>query len=178
MLKSEHLARYRDLAVLLTRYGMKDFRVNVDPKDALVNPEDETSLEPGVRERAEGFATKLKEMGPTFIKFGQLLSTRPDIVPPEYIEALEKLQDQVEPFPLSDVEAIIDSELNVRVSKLFSEFEPKPVAAASLGQVHRATLQDGREVVVKVQRPGIRPIIRQDLEVFRQIAEKLDQHTA
>src|SRR5687767_13643222 len=153
MLPASNLPRYLSMASLFTRYGRKDFKVNLSA-DALTiaETEDDKPLEPEVSERAKKFAQALKEMGPTFIKFGQILSTRPDIVPPEYIKELEALQDKVEPFPFTEVERIIEEELKVRISKLFAEFDPVPLAAASLGQVHRATLRDEREVVVKVQR--------------------------
>src|SRR5436190_949945 len=116
-------------------------------------------------------------MGPTFIKLGQLLSTRPDIIPPAYAEALTRLQDNVEPFPFTQVEEIVVNELGVRILKAFPSFESKPVAAASIGQVHRATLRDGREVIVKVQRPGIREQIIEDLDALSEAAEFLDNHT-
>ena len=119
----------------------------------------------------------LKKMGPTYIKFGQILSTRPDIVPPEYIVALESLQDSVEPFSFADVERIVEEELGAKISKMFATFESTPMAAASLGQVHRAILRDGREVVVKVQRPNVREEVLKELEVFADIAETLEEHT-
>jgi ubiquinone biosynthesis protein len=109
-------------------------------------------------------------MGPTFIKFGQLLSSRPDLLPEPYLKALARLQDKVKPFPYAQVEEIVASELGVRISKAFSFFEEKHLAAASLGQVHRAALRDGRPVVVKVQRPDIRKQIAEDFEVLEEIA--------
>jgi predicted unusual protein kinase regulating ubiquinone biosynthesis (AarF/ABC1/UbiB family) len=111
------------------------------------------------------------------VKFGQLLSTRPDVVPHEYILALESLQDDLEPFSFADVERIVEEELGVRISKAFETFESTPLAAASLGQVHRAVLRDGREVVVKVQRPNVREQVRKDLEVFAEIAGELEKRT-
>ena len=116
-------------------------------------------------------------MGPTFIKLGQLLSTRADLLPLPYMEALARLQDNVGPFPYLEVEAIVTSELGVRLSKAFTEFDQEPLAAASLGQVHRAVLRDGRPVAVKVQRPGIRERIAEDLEALAEIAAFADSHT-
>ena len=89
-----------------------------------------------------------------------------DLLPPEYLSALTRLQDSVEPFPYSEVEKIVSSELSVRISKAFASFDREPLAAASLGQVHRAMLRDGREVAVKVQRPGIREQVVEDLDAF------------
>src|SRR5438067_1522987 len=137
MLKTRNIAAYRDLLVLFTRYGRKDFRLSFEPGDLLLNEDAETQIEPDVQQRAHAFADALKKMGPTYIKFGQVLSTRPDIVPREYIDALESLQDDLEPFSFAEVERIVEEELGVRISKAFASFESTPIAAASLGQVHR-----------------------------------------
>jgi predicted unusual protein kinase regulating ubiquinone biosynthesis (AarF/ABC1/UbiB family) len=126
---------------------------------------------------AEDLAKDLEKLGPTFIKLGQLLSTRADLLPGPYLDALERLQDHIEPFPYEEVERIVSGELGVRLSKAFTDFDPTPVAAASLSQVHKATMRDGRAVVVKVQRPDIRDLIVGDLEALGEIAHFLDQHT-
>jgi predicted unusual protein kinase regulating ubiquinone biosynthesis (AarF/ABC1/UbiB family) len=115
-------------------------------------------------------ATDLESLGPTFVKIGQLLSTRSDVLPQAYLDALAPLQDHVTPFPFEEVEAVLQEELGIRVSKAFLEFDPVPVAAASLAQVHRAVLRSGREVAVKVQRPGIEEQIDRDLEFLAEIA--------
>ena len=177
MLRTRNIGAYRDLLVLFTKYGRKDFRLTLQPEDLLVADHENGAMEPDVKARAQAFAASLKAMGPTYIKFGQILSTRPDIVPPEYIAALESLQDSVEPFSFADVERIVEEELGARISKIFESFESTPMAAASLGQVHRAVLRDGREVVVKVQRPNVREEVKKDLEVFRDIAQTLEEHT-
>jgi ubiquinone biosynthesis protein len=178
MLKTRNIGAYRDLLVLFTRYGRRDFRLSLSPDEMLVVDDSANApVEPDVKARAEAFANALKAMGPTYVKFGQVLSTRPDIVPPEYIVALESLQDSIDPFSFAEVEKIVEEELGVRISKAFEHFESTPLAAASLGQVHRATLRDGRDVVVKVQRPNVREQVRKDLEVFTDIAETLEQHT-
>jgi ubiquinone biosynthesis protein len=177
MLKPRDIGAYRDLLVLFTKYGRKDFHLSLSPEDIVVVDEASSEIEPDVARRAEAFARALKGMGPTYVKFGQILSTRPDIVPPEYIAALESLQDDVEPFSFADVERIVEEELKVRISKAFDSFESTPLAAASLGQVHRAALRDGREVVVKVQRPNVREQVKHDLEVFADIAATIEQHS-
>ena len=177
MLKPRNLGAYRDLLLLFTRYGRKDFRLSLAPEDFLEPAAEQETMEPDVRARAEAFAAALRQMGPTYVKFGQLLSTRPDIVPHEYILALESLQDDLEPFSFADVERIVEEELGVRISKAFENFESTPLAAASLGQVHRAVLRDGREVVVKIQRPNVREQVHKDLDVFTEIAGEMEKHT-
>lgn len=172
-LDAEHLKRYRDLARLLVRHGRSDLLRQAGLEDIF---REEDVVSPAEAD-AERLASDLEEMGPTFIKLGQLLSTRADILPGPYLTALSRLQDSVEPFPFSEVEETVGEELGVRLSKAFSEFDPEPIAAASLGQVHRAALRDGRPVAVKVQRPGIRRIVHQDLEVLEDLAELLQEHT-
>ena len=172
-LKTEHLRRYKDIARLLIKYGRADLAQLVsDP--AL--PPDPQALEIAAG-KPEELARDLEELGPTFIKLGQLLSSRSDLLPEPYLEALSRLQDQIEPFSFAQVEEIVTSELGVRLSKAFQDFEPEPLAAASLGQVHLAHLRDGRPVAVKVQRPGIRQGILADLSAFEEIAGLLDRHT-
>jgi ubiquinone biosynthesis protein len=174
-LKPKHLKRYKDIALLLIKYGRSDVVKHAGLQDAL---DLDASVQTGTGEaKADELAQDLEKMGPTFIKLGQLLSTRADFLPPAYIHALTRLQDKIAPFPFEQVEAIFSSELGVRISKAFSEFAAKPLATASLGQVHRATMLDGRGVVVKVQRPGIREIIAEDMEVLEEIAGFLDRHT-
>jgi len=174
-LKPKHLKRYRDIALLLIKHGRSDIVKEVGLQDAL---ELDASVETTTGEsKADELAQDLEKMGPTFIKLGQLLSTRADFLPPAYIHALTRLQDKIDPFSFEQVEALVSGELGVRISKAFSEFEAKPLAAASLGQVHRAAMLDGRVVVVKVQRPGIREIITDDMEALEEIADFLDKHT-
>src|SRR5258708_29624 len=176
MLNSRNLGAYRDLLVLFAKHGRKDFLLSFDPEDIIASETADLEIEPDVKAGAQAFAAALKKMGPTYVKFGQVLSTRPDIVPREYVEALESLQDDVEPFSFAEVERIVESELEARISKVFLEFESTPMAAASLGQVHRATLRDGREVVVKVQRPNVREEVRKEMEAFTDIAKTLEAH--
>jgi ubiquinone biosynthesis protein len=112
----------------------------------------------------------LDELGPTFVKFGQLLSTRPDIVPPDIIAELRGLQDDVRPFPFADVERVITEDLKQPIGRLFLEFDETPLAAASIGQVHRAVLPNGKRVAVKVQRPNAPRQIESDIQLLEQAA--------
>jgi predicted unusual protein kinase regulating ubiquinone biosynthesis (AarF/ABC1/UbiB family) len=171
-LKPEHLKRYRDIARLLLQHGRADL-----VKAADIDLPDSEVVEEAVSGDPEKLAKDLEAMGPTFIKLGQLLSTRTDLLPGPYLDALARLQDRVEPFSFGEVEEIVSSELGVRISKAFADFDSTPLAAASLGQVHRAQLRDGRQVAVKVQRPGIRQVILEDLDAFSQIATLIDKHT-
>ncbi|MCX5970419.1 MAG: AarF/UbiB family protein, partial [Coprothermobacterota bacterium] len=116
------------------------------------------------------FRKVLEELGPTFIKFGQILSTRPDLIPPRYCSELRKLQDHVPPFPFEEVKAAVEADLKKPLEEVFRHFSPKPAAAASLAQVHLATLLDGKKVVVKVQRPRVKEIIDEDLDILAQLA--------
>ncbi len=182
-LKTKHLGHYRELAQLMMKYGRSDLVKRagledslgghaIDDKDAAHTPAQEEA-----KEEASALAADLEKLGPTYIKLGQLLSTRADILPPIYMEALERLQDDLDPFPYAEVEEIIERELGARISKLFSEFESEPIAAASLGQVHRARLRDGRRVAVKIQRPGIQQKMADDLDALTDVAVFLDEHT-
>ena len=177
-LKPKHLGRYGDLARLLVKYGRRDLVEGTSLAEAL--PADERHKHVELEEvdpDATQLADDLEKLGPTYIKLGQLLSTRADILPLAYMEALSRLQDKVEPFPPAESEHIVEEELGVRISKLFSEFQREPIAAASLGQVHRATLRDGRPVAVKVQRPHIRERILDDLDALNELAIVIDAHT-
>jgi ubiquinone biosynthesis protein len=121
-------------------------------------------------DRGRRLREMLDELGPTFVKFGQLLSTRPDVVPPDIIAELRKLQDEVSPFPLEEVERVVEGDLGLSIERAFVDFEPQPIAAASIGQVHRATLPNGAEVVVKVQRPSAPRQIESDLKLMASAA--------
>ena len=125
----------------------------------------------------EELAEDLKSMGPTYVKLGQLLSTRPDLLPPPFLDALATLQDDVEIVDYQEVETIFKEELGVRISKAFASFEKEPLASASIGQVHRAVLHSGKIVAVKVQRPGIRKRFIEDLDTLMSISEKLETYS-
>jgi len=117
-----------------------------------------------------------EELGPTFIKLGQVLACRPDLLPLEYAKELSKLTDAVAPFPFAEAKVIIEKDLGASLDSLFTSFDPTPMAAASIAQVHRAVLLDGREVMVKVQRPAIEDIIARDISILRGIAQLIDVH--
>ncbi|MBA2524727.1 MAG: AarF/ABC1/UbiB kinase family protein [Pyrinomonadaceae bacterium] len=174
LLKTKHFKRYKDVAMLLVKYGRSDLVKQAGLEDSI--DLDETKLET-VMPKAEELAADLEKLGPTFIKLGQLLSTRADLLPAPYLEALSRLQDQIAPFTYEEVDRIVSGELGVRISKAFAEFEAQPLAAASLAQVHRAYMRDGRAVVVKVQRPNIRDQIVEDLESLEEFAQFLDAHS-
>lgn len=173
LLKPDRLKRYKDVAMLLIKYGRSDLISKAGLEDSVMPGE----VESATAASADELAADLERLGPTFIKLGQLLSTRGDLLPQPYLDALSRLQDNIEPFKFEEVERIVTSELGVRISKAFSDFDPTPIAAASLAQVHRATMRDGRAIVVKVQRPNIRELIVDDLEALGEIAEFLDSHT-
>jgi len=158
----EKLSRYAAVASLMLKYGR-----NVG----------ETVDDQVPDEAPEALANDLEKLGPTFIKLGQVLSSRPDLLPPAYLDALTRLQDSVTPFPFADVQRIVEEELGARLSKAFSVFEETPIAAASLGQVHRAALRDGRLVAVKVQRPDIAKTVASDLDALDEIAQFLANRT-
>jgi len=174
-MSTNHLRRYREITVLLWRYGRSDL-VQQLAIDEDMGGKDERQT-PAGNVNPEQLATDLEAMGPTFVKLGQVLASRPDLLPEPYLRALGRLHDKVKPFSYAEVEQIVVSELNVRISKAFSRFDPTPIAAASLGQVHSAALRDGREVVVKVQRPNIAKQIAEDFKILAQMAEFLEAHT-
>lgn len=174
-LKAKHVPRYAELGRLLLEHrGAALGTIGSDTTAGLdVGPDSH----PGENDNAARLAQELVAMGPTFIKLGQLLSTRADILPPAYLDALSALRDDVDPFPTEEAVEVVEEELGVRVSKAFKSFRRRPVGAASLGQVYKATLRDGRAVAVKVQRPGIRAQAMDDMEVIAELAAFVDGHS-
>jgi ubiquinone biosynthesis protein len=173
-LKPQHLNRYGQIAWLLAKYGRSDLVKQTGLESTL---EAARPMPPKQAGKADELAADLESLGPTFVKLGQLLSTRVELLPRPYLDALSRLQDEVEPFGFGEVEKIVSTELGVRISKAFRDFESTPIASASLGQVHLARLRDGRTVAVKVQRPNIREQMVEDLDALADIAEFLDNHT-
>ena len=179
ILSPKHLSRLISTIRLFTNYGLRDFA----NRQGLLNLEgaslqEEPGVEGDARAKAKAFKERLVELGPAYIKLGQILSTRPDLLPPPYIDELTHLQDDVPAMPFEDVENTIEEELHARISKLFASFETEPLGSASLGQVHAAELRDGRSVVVKVQRPRLREQLAEDIEFFRELAQFLTEHTS
>jgi len=175
-----HLRRYRQIARILTRYGFGQVLTQLGIGRMIA---------PGLQKlrfstaeilratQAERVRMAVEELGPTFIKLGQILSTRADIIPPDLIHELEKLQDTVPPTPFPLIQAQVELELKRPLNELFAAFDPVPVASASLGQVHLATLASGEEVAVKVFRPGIDKVIDVDLDILLQAAALAHKRT-
>jgi ubiquinone biosynthesis protein len=170
--KSARWSRYRQIAEVLLRHGF-GFVVGIVGLDRFAplrvgflrsNDRGEAYTRP------ERIRVTLEELGATFIKLGQILSTRVDLLPPDYQAELAKLQDQAAPVPTSLIEETVVAELGRPIDEVFSYFDPIPLAAASIGQVHAATLRDGTDVVVKVRRPGVERTIEEDLEILQNLA--------
>lgn len=179
MLAPRHLPRLAATIGLFTRYGLADFAreqglAALAQADRKLNDGEAGDAEAS----AEAFRIRLVELGPAYIKLGQVLATRGDLVPDAYIRELEKLQDDVEPMPFPEVADIIEAEIGASVDDLFASINTDPLGTASLGQAHGATMPDGRDVVVKVQRPKIREVLAEDIEFFRELARFLTEHTA
>ncbi|MFI5350632.1 MAG: ABC1 kinase family protein [Elusimicrobiota bacterium] len=173
-----HLNRYREVLTILAKHGFGDLlhvlrldsRLEAGLKVMMRHPPVDTSSRPG------RVLLTIQELGPTFVKAGQYLSTRADVIPDEYLSELAKLQDRVPPFPAEEARRIIEEDLGRPIAKLFARFDGHPLAAASIAQVHAATLFDGSEVVVKVQRPRIRGIVAADLEIMARLAALAERH--
>ena len=175
-----NIHRYRQILAILFKYGFDDLigRLYLGPylKMGMRIISGKRSEEMKTLSTYERLRMALEELGPIFIKMGQVLSTRPDLIPVELIRELTKLQDKVPPFPFSQVKEIVEQELNASLDEIFLHFQENPIAAASIGQVHRAQLRTGEQVVVKVQRPGIRRIIEADLEILFHLATLIERY--
>lgn len=175
-----HLNRYHRILRVLFKYGFEDLidRLHIDQYLEtglqMINRKPREQVQR--LSRPERLRMAMEELGPTFVKLGQLLSTRPDFIAPEYLAELARLQDKVPSFSYAEVVDIFLEESGTSPEELFATFEREPLAAASIGQVHRATLADGSEVVVKVQRPGIEYTIAVDLEILAHIAGLMEEH--
>jgi ubiquinone biosynthesis protein len=174
------LRRYREIIGVLVKYGFGDVvdRLGLPRYRTLGRRLLFRSDRPVVPRltRAERLRLALEELGPTFIKFGQTLSTRADLLPPDLVTEFSRLLDEVPPFSAVDAQATIEAELGKPLHQVFQEFDPAPLAAASIAQVHRATLTGGERVAVKVRRPGIGPVIENDLAILNHLAHLAERH--
>lgn len=175
------IRRYREIIAVFTKHGFgmlfKRFssRRPLKPKKRIL--EDGAARENGEASVGKRLKLALEELGPAFVKLGQILSIRQDILPAGIIEELKKLQDSVQPFPFSEVKALIQAEFNDDLDNIYQEFDEEPLAAASVSQVHRARLFSGKQVAVKVQRPDIGKTIDLDLDILKSMAHFVDHHT-
>jgi len=175
-----HLNRYRHILAVLLKHGfggvVESLKIDqyLEVGLQLISKKRTPREEPLTRPQRLRMA--LEELGPTYIKLGQVLSTRPDLIPVEFTDELSKLQDSVPPFPFADAEIIIQRELGAPSSDVFDHIDIEPAASASIGQVHRARLKNGEEAAVKIQRPGIRAVIEVDLEIMLHLATLAERH--
>ena len=169
-----HRQRYQEIAEVFLRHGFGYLFERLGPEWAPTRPSSRSVGQPASpvteQDLPAHFRQALEELGPTFVKLGQVLSTRPDLLPPSYIAELRKLQDAVPAVPWEAIRDAITQELGRPPEEVFASIDPEPLGAASLGQVHAATLADGTEVVIKVQRPNIQPTIATDLEILQALA--------
>jgi len=175
-----HLERLVEILGVAFKFGFDDLidRLKIeqylDLGRKIFSREDRTDIE--ALSRAKRLRLALEELGPTFVKMGQMLSTRADLLPPDFVVELVRLQDEVAPFPFEQAKEIIETELNAPLDMTFRNVDAEPMAAASIGQVHRAGLRDGSAVVIKVQRPGIKGTIDADLEIMLYLAGLMEKH--
>jgi ubiquinone biosynthesis protein len=168
---TRNLGRLSEIAQVAVRHGFGYWFDTHRLTDLFPRRGTRGELDGQPSQRGQHLREMLDELGPTFVKFGQLLSTRPDVLPPDIIAELRGLQDDVRPFPIADVEKVIEEDLGLSIAQLFAEFDEKPIAAASIGQVHRALLPNGRQVAVKVQRPGAPRQVEADVALLYQAAK-------
>jgi ubiquinone biosynthesis protein len=175
-----HLRRYNQVIRILLKYGFDDV-VDAASKDLILRfgksfiPRPKSIKKLGAS-RAERLRKAIEELGPTFIKMGQILSMRPDLIPPDIAYEFQKLQDDVAPIPFEEIEKVIRDELKSDPYKIFPEINKEPLAAASIAQVHRAKLKEGKDIVLKVQRPSARAIIDVDIEILGDLARVLSKY--
>jgi ubiquinone biosynthesis protein len=167
---TRNLGRLSEIAQVAVRHGFGYWFDTHRLTDLFPRRSPRVQVDGQPSQRGQHLREMLDELGPTFVKFGQLLSTRPDVLPPDIIAELRGLQDDVRPFPFAEVEQVVEEELGLSIDKLFADFEERAVAAASIGQVHRATLPNGKLVAVKVQRPGAPRQIEADVALLYQAA--------
>lgn len=172
----KHFSQYKDAVLFLVKYGSSDMIKESGLANEMAITDEQQSETKDLDK--EAFVKDLQALGPTYVKLGQLLSTRPDLIAEPYISALRELQDNLEPFPYEQVAGIVQDELGVRISKAFQSFDKEPIGSASLGQVHLAKMRHGETVVVKVQRPGIRQQVIEELEALEKLSSFLENNSA
>jgi ubiquinone biosynthesis protein len=170
--RTRSLSRLSEIAQVATRHGFGYFLRRHRLGDLVPGGSRDGDDAIG-SDRGRRLREMLDELGPTFVKFGQLLSTRPDVVPPDIVVELRRLQDDVSPLPYVEIRGVVEAELGLTIEQAFLDFDLTPIASASIGQVHRAGLPDGQEVAVKVQRPAAREQIEADLGLLYQAARLL-----
>lgn len=177
----KHLSRYKQVLQVLVKYGFSDLVSHSSLRKILPKVIFHNKINGKINTlnytRYQRIRMVLEELGPTYIKFGQILANRPDILPAELIEELKKLQDAVPGFAFDEVRAMIEADLNGSLEDLFQHFDTQAIASASIAQVHKATLHSGEVVVVKVQRPDIEGIIAEDLKILEELAEIAEHHS-
>ena len=174
-----HISRYREIGSVIAKYGFSELVEEVGLGRVFPRlPRGPVTTAEKVELRARNLRLALEELGPTFIKAGQVLSSRPDLLPAIYIAELEKLQDKVVKFDYETAKKTVEDELGRPLNEIFSHFSKAPIASASLSQVHRATLKTGEQVAVKIRRPGIEKMIEQDIRIFHDIASILQRSQA
>ncbi|MCF4102700.1 AarF/UbiB family protein [Gillisia sp. M10.2A] len=172
----DHLLRYQKFIGFMLKYWNSDL-FNQTAATALDEKDHSKKDDDNFEQSPEELVEDLQNMGPTYIKLGQLLSTRPDLLPDAYLKALTSLQDNVPPIAYDEVHKIVEEEIGTRISKAFNDFQEEPLASASIGQVHKATLRSGKVVAVKIQRPGIKKRFLEDLDTLKELAEFAVKHT-
>ncbi len=175
-----NINRTREILGILIKYGFEDFIPNSTLRNLVTESmrlkwlrDEKPALE---YTRWERVRMACEELGPTFVKLAQILSNRPDIIPEELVKELEKLQDRVAPFPFSQAKPLIEQSLGRKIDEVFESFNETPLASASIGQVHRGKLKNGEEVVIKIQRPGVKETIEQDLNIIVEAVRRMDRY--
>lgn len=172
-LKPQYLKRYKNIVKLFIKYGRADMLTGAGLDEVILEEDKKQEVTSEINQLPDDLET----LGPAYVKLGQFFSTRSDMLPEQYVEVLQRLQDKVKPFDFKTVKEIVESEIGMRFSKAFQEFDEVPLGSASIGQVHKAVLRNGKTVVVKIQRPHIREEIAEDIDAFREIAQFLTDHT-
>lgn len=173
----EHAVSYKNVLKLLWRHGNRSALESIGLRSHVDEDESEEAVAELESARAESFAEDLEKLGPTYIKIGQIMSSQADLLPEPYVDALSRLHDDVEPFPFNEVAEIIEHDLKMPIKTAFAEIDTLPLAAASIGQVHRGVTHDGVEVAVKVQRPDAEQNIERDLSTLIHAGQVLDKMT-